>query len=319
MSTQLHRYELAMEIGEEAVRQGHWRQALTCFQTAIIGLPDEARIYNGLGDTYRALAEPDRALAYYKEAARLADGDALYSEKIAALHEEMGQAADAAAAYRHAGDRLWHAGQHDRARANWEQAVRLEPDRPGIHQRLAMSDEWRGDVAGAVGHYLLQAGTLHRDGQCLAALHVAYLALAFQPEDAEVWRVAEGAWRCVATRQLGQGRVAARVEPGDLVSAATEFAQWQLTHHLRESAARRDSRAAGDLFLRAAMAHEAAGRAGQAILAYERAVVAGAQLPAVFFALGLLYRLVGRRADARAALTLAARHAFYRRVVALLD
>lgn len=319
MSTQRHRYELAMEIGEEAVRQGHWRQALTCFETALVGLPEEARVYNGLGDTYRALAEHDRALSYYKEAGRLADGDSLYIEKIAALQEEMGQTADAAAAYRHAGDRLWHEGEHDRARANWEQSARLEPERPGIQQRLAMSDEWRGDVAGAVGHYLLQANALRHDGQCLAALHVAYLALAFQPEDGAVWQVADDAWRCVATRQLGQGRAAARVEPGDLVSAATEFAQWQLTNQLRENVAQSAGRAAGDLFLRGAMAHEAAGRAGQAILAYERAIVAGAQLPAVFFAVGLLYRLVGRRADARAALTLAARHAFYRRVVALLD
>ena len=32
-----HRYTLALEIGEEAIRQGKWQQALTCFQTALTG------------------------------------------------------------------------------------------------------------------------------------------------------------------------------------------------------------------------------------------------------------------------------------------
>jgi len=76
---------------------------------------------------------------------------------------------------------------------------------------------------------------------------------------------------------------------------------------------------AADVALRQAMLHEAQNRAGQAIAAYEQAIRAGTQPPAIFFALGLLYRLVGRRADAHAALTLAARHPFYQQAVALLE
>jgi hypothetical protein len=56
-----------------------------------------------------------------------------------------------------------------------------------------------------------------------------------------------------------------------------------------------------------------------AISAYEKAIAAGLSAPAIFFTLGLLYRLVGRQADARAALVLASRHPFYRRAVALLE
>ncbi|HOU42635.1 MAG TPA: hypothetical protein PK829_15315, partial [Promineifilum sp.] len=101
--------------------------------------------------------------------------------------------------------------------------------------------------------------------------------------------------------------------------AATEFAQWQLTTQLQESPPRGAVAVPRDLYLRQALFHESHGRAGPAILAYEQAIVAGAQPPAIFFALGLLYRLVNRRDDARAALTLAARHPFYRRAVALLE
>ncbi len=316
MTTAAHRYELAMEIGEEAVRQSRWPQALTCFQTAQLGLPGEPRVYNGLGDVYVALSDPSRALSYYKEAARLAGGHPAYTEKVAALLATLGQTAEAVAAYLHAGDRFWATGEVDRARLAWEQATRLAPARAAVHERLAVSDRQRGDTRGAVAHYVAQADALRREGRCLPALHVAYTAQSLLPDDAVVWRAMEEAWRCVATRRQGSGRAAARVEPGDLVSAATEFAQWQLTTRLQEGGA---SGAARDLYLRQALFHESHGRAGPAILAYEQAIVAGAQPPAIFFALGLLYRLVNRRDDARAALTLASRHPFYRRAVALLE
>ena len=319
MTKSAHRYEMALEIGEEAVRQSRWQQALTCFQTAQLGLPAEPRVYNGLGDTYLALADPNRALSYYKEAARLAGGDPSYTVKVAALLATMGQTAEAVAAYLHAGDHFWTAGDPDRARAGWGHAAQLDPDRAAVHERLAMSDRLRGDTRGAVRHYIAQAGALRREGRCLPALHVAYTALGLLPADAAVWRATEETWRCVATRGQDWSRAAARVEPGDLVSAATEFAQWQLTTRLQDSPLSGAAAATRDLYLRQALFHEGHGRAGQAILAYEHAIVAGAQPPAIFFALGLLYRLVNRRDDARAALTLAARHPFYRRAVALLE
>lgn len=319
MTSNTHRYELAVEIGEEAVRQGRWQQALTCFQTALVGLPREARIYNGLGDTHMALADRGRALACYKEAARLAGNNAVYTEKVASLQERLGLVPDAAATYLHTGDLLWADGQPDRAQASWEHALQLRPDRLVIRERLAMAARRSGDPAGAAHHYLALADNLRREGRCLLALHVCCAALSLLPDSPVVWTATESAWRCVAVRD-NVGASAPRVEPGDLLSAAAEFAQWQLTAGLRQSTLRPDATpATGDLYLRQAMLHEGHGRAGAAIAAYEQAIAAGTQPPALFFALGLLYRLVGRRADARAALTLAARHPFYRQAVALLE
>ena len=320
MTNSTHRYQMALEIGEEAVRQGQWQQALTCFQTALVGLPREARIYNGLGDTHLALADRGRALACYKEAARLAGHNPGYTAKVAALQERLGLLPDAAATYLLTGDLLWRAGRHEPAQTNWEQCARLRPDLPAIHERLAMGDRRRGDNAGAAGHYLALADSLRRDGRCRLALHVCCDALSLTPDSPLVWAAAEDAWRCVAARDGADGRPTPRVEPGDLLNAAAEFAQWQLTAGLRQSTLRPGAAATeGDVYLRQAMLHEGHGRAGPAIAAYERAIAAGTQPPAIFFALGLLYRLVGRRADARAALTLAARHPFYRQAVALLE
>lgn len=319
MTSNTHRYELAVEIGEEAVRQRRWQQALTCFQTALVGLPREARIYNGLGDTHLALADRGRALACYKEAARLAGRNPDYTAKVAALQERLGLLPDATATYLLTGDLLWRAGHHEQAQINWEQCARLRPDLPAIHERLAMGDQRRGNTRGATRHYLALAAGLRLEGRCLLALHVCCAALSLTPDSALAWAAAEDAWRCIAARDRTAGPSAARVEPGDLLNAAAEFAQWQLTAALRQSTLRPGATTAGHVALRQAMIHEGHARAGAAIAAYEQAIRAGIQPPALFFALGLLYRLVGRRVDARAALTLAARHPFYRQAVALLD
>ncbi len=319
MTNSTHRYQLALEIGEEAVRKGQWQQALTCFQTALVGLPREARVYNGLGDTHLALADRGRALACYKEAARLAGRNPDYTAKVASLQERLGLLPDAAATYLLTGDLLWRAGRHEPAQTSWEQTARLRPDLPAIHERLAMGERRRGNPAGAARHYLALADSLRRDGRCRLALHVCCAALTLLPDSSLVWAATEDAWRCVAARDGARG-AAARIEPGDLLNAAADFAQWQMTAGLRQNTLRPGvAPSEGDISLREAMLHEGRGRAGLAIAAYERAIAAGTQPPAIFFALGLLYRLVGRRADARAALTLAARHPFYRQAVALLE
>ncbi len=320
MADAQHRYLMALEIGEEAVRQGKWQQAMTCFQTALTGLPREPRIYNGLGDTHMALADRARALACYKEAARLAGGNAGYTEKVAALQERLGLLPDAAGSYLLTGDILWRAERADEATARWEQALRLRPDLAGARERLGLACQRRGDLSGAARHYLALADTLRREGRCLMALHIDFTTLSLLPDNRLVWAATEEAWRCVAARD-GEKGGAARVEPGDLLNAAADFAQWQLTAEFRQSVLR-DPQAAGAAryaHLRQAMLQEGRGLAGPAIAAYESAITAGLNLPAAFFALGLLYRLVGRRADAHAALTLAARHPFYRRAVALLE
>ncbi len=321
MTASTRRYELALDIGEEAVRQEQWQQALTCFQTALTGLPREPRIYVGLGDTHMALADLGRALACYKEAARLAGDNPDYTGKVAALQERLGMTPDAARSYRLTGDILWNQQQFDPAAAAWRQALSLQGGMFSAHERLAMDAQRRGDAVEAARHYLALAHGLRQRGRYFMALHVCCTALAVLPQNRMVWEVAEETWRHVAARDRSTRYRVARVEPGDLLKAATDFAQWQLTAEFRQSTLRRDARerTTRDAYLRQALLHEGLGRAGPAITAYEKAIAAGLDAPAAFFALGLLYRLVGRRGDAYAALLLASRHPFYRRAVALLE
>jgi tetratricopeptide (TPR) repeat protein len=317
MSSPTHRYILALEIGEEAVRQGKWQQALTCFQTALAGIPREPRVYSGLGDTHLALADRSRALASYKEAARLAGDNPIYTEKVAMLQRELGSPSDAAQSYLATGDILWGRGNHAAAEARWEQALELRGEMATTRERLALACRQRGDTGGALRHYLALADILQREGRCLMSLHICYTALTLAPEDGAVWTATERAWRCVAVRDKRADRAENHVEPDHMLRGAAEFAQWQLTAEIRRSALRiiGEENPARFIHLRQAMLSEGYGHADVAVSFYEKAIAMGLNAPAVFFALGLLYRRIGRREDARAAFSLASRHPFYRRAV----
>lgn len=321
MTDPTQRYKLALEIGEEAVRLGKWQQALTCFQTALTGLPREPRVYNGLGDTHAALADPARAMACYKEAARLGGNTPLYINKVAEIQEGMELTADAAGSRLIAGDIYWNHKQFDEAEAQWEAAARLQEGLLAAHERLAMAGKQRGDLETASRHYLWLAESLRREGRCLMALHVCCTALVELPDTQSTWSVAEKAWRCVATRDRRSGQPGTRVEIGDLINAGSEFAQWQMAAIIQRStlATKDETNPEAYIHLRQALLNEGYGRAGMAIASYEKAIATGIDAPAVFFVLGLLYRLVGRHQDAHAALSLASRHPFYERVVALLE
>lgn len=317
----IHRYELAMEIGEEAVRQGQWQQAMTCFQTALSGLPREPRVYNGLGNTYMALADNTRALSCFKEAARLAPDIPDYSDKVAELQYQLDMPSEAARTYLMAGDIYWKRGRPEDARERWERSASILPDLIGPHERLAMYHLRREEPGGAIRHYLIITDLLRQDGRCLMALHTCYMALALDPDNRLVWTATEQAWACVAAREREKNADPAQVEIGGLINAAAEFAQWQLSTEYRQNTLRGvdGEQALRDDLLREAMLHEGHNRVGPAITFYERAIAAGLDSPAAFFALGFLYRLVGRLPDAQAALTLAGRHPFYARAAELID
>jgi len=320
MTESTQRYKFALEIGEEAVRLGKWQQALTCFQTALTGLPREPRVFSGLGDTHAALDDQARALACYKEAARLDANTPGYVDKVAAIQESLGLIAEAAGSWLVAGDIYWTHQEYETAEAHWEAAIQLQGDLLAAYERLAMAAKQRGDAQAAARHYLALAENLRQKDRCLMALHVCYTALAEFPDPPTVWSATEEAWRCVATRDRRNQPSETRIETGDLLNAGAEFAQWQLTAVIHQSMLSIGDRTNPEAYihLRQAILNEGRGRAGAAIASYEKAIATGVTLPAIFFVLGLLYRLVGRRQDERAALLLASRHPFFERVVALL-
>lgn len=315
-----NRYELAIRVGMEAVRQGKWQHAFMCFDAAMEGLPDDARVYVGLGDAMMGQGDLPRAQLYYEQAARLNPNEPIFLDRVAEARGRQGDTYEAARALILAGDILWGRKEIEAAGKRWQQAAMLRPDSPGAHERLALLHRYEGDQSATTRHYLALADTLQQQGRRVAALHICTVCLRLAPDDPAVRQATEAAWRQVALAHERQADTGQRIRPSDLSSAADELAQWQLTTAFRQGtlATPNPKRLERNILLGQALLNEGSGRAGQAIECYEQVLAAGLHMPALFYVLGLLYRLVGRSADARAALTLAARDPFYKQAVALL-
>lgn len=321
MTDEVNRYELAIRVGTEAIRQKKWEQALVSFKSAEKVLPDDPRISSGLGDAYAGMGDLLRARSSYEQAARLDPQEPLYLEKIAWIRRGLGDPQQASLAYLMAGDLFWERNELDEAEKRWRLAVEMNPALAGAHERLAILYRREGDEAAMIKGYLALATALMRQERRMAALHVCTTALALAPDDEDVRAKTLEVWRYAARREFRPSSHPSTVQSSDLINAASDLAQWQLTATFRKNtiAPPNDERLEQNILLGQALLHEGQGKAGLAIDCYEQVIAAGLQMPALFFVLGLLYRLVRRADDAAAALTLAARDPFYAMAVGLLN
>jgi tetratricopeptide (TPR) repeat protein len=295
-------------------------------------MPYDARVYAALGDACLGINLYPYALTCFKIAVRLDRKNPLYMQQVANVQLFLGQREETARTYMLLGRYYEQTGEFEQMRQSWQHAVELAPDLLSPHWRLALLQLRENDRAGAVSHFLTLADILEQRNQILPALHLCHLALYLDRESKTVLQAVEKTWH-----SLVAGRVAslpasssshsgAAVMPGSMLTAALSLAQWQLTQEVRRlplpvgSAGNKDEvrQVLRHGALQHALYHETRGNAGGAIAAYERAIAYGLRLPAGFFALGLLYRLVGRQTDARCALRLAAQDPFYRQAVTLI-
>jgi O-antigen ligase/Flp pilus assembly protein TadD len=144
--------------GDDARAAGELNQAAAAYQRAIAFDRRSADAYLGLGDTYRSRVrknvngeDVDRALAAYRTAAGLNPLDPRPYQRIAALHETL--------------------GDHARALAAHQQCVTLAPNHPAYLLRLGLA-HWRlGQIPEAVAAFEKAADL----GDSDARLHLAKL------------------------------------------------------------------------------------------------------------------------------------------------
>jgi tetratricopeptide (TPR) repeat protein len=305
---------------------------VTALRIARQGMPYDARVYAALGDACLGIGLYQYALTCFKIAVRLNRNKALYIQRVADVQLFLGQREEAGRTFVLLGLYYQQQRDPDQMQHCWRRAIELAPELLSPRWRLALLRLRQGDVPGAVSHYLTMAEVLERRGHMLPALHLCHLALCLLPQDQQVTEAVERAWHTVVVGRVvnpppaSPGRQTGDVLPGSLLTAALSLAQWQLTQEVRrlpdpvnptipEANVHHVLRHGA---LQHALYHETRGKAGGAIIAYERAIAYGLRLPAAFFALGLLYRLVGRETDASIVLKLAAQDPFYHQAVRLI-
>ncbi|GIX47092.1 MAG: hypothetical protein KatS3mg131_1303 [Candidatus Tectimicrobiota bacterium] len=217
------------DLGDLLQLQGHYGEAVACYQEALRRQPATANLYNNLGGAYHALGRYGEAIACYQEALRLQPACATVHHNLGLAHQACGALAEAAACYEralalqpdyteahnHLGFVLLQQGEVERALRHCREALRLRPDYAEAYNHLGAALARCGDFAAAKQAYetalrlqptLAQAyanlGTLYRDQGALAEAVPYYRqALAHAPQLAE-------AHFGLALVHLQQGRLA---------------------------------------------------------------------------------------------------------------
>lgn len=191
MANNVDLYKKAMKAGLLFNQKEEWSQAMRAFSIAIKEFPNQPAPYVGLAEACTALKQYDKALDCYKRAARYSDGNIEYINRVADMQERQGQLHAAGQTYLAAGEILMRRRDLEGAIANWERAIRLEPNLLTAHKRLAMIFQRQGDTRAAVREYLAIARILESRGDSKKALYMCQSALRLDPDNEDVLKAVE--------------------------------------------------------------------------------------------------------------------------------
>jgi tetratricopeptide (TPR) repeat protein len=337
------RFEQALNKGHSYSWDQRWDDAIQEFQTAVSEFPNEPAPYAGLGMAYSELKRLDKALENYKLAARHSQGDLIYLKQVAELQEKLGHASEAGQTYLAVGEIQLRRQMLDEAVANWLQAVRLEPNLLGGHQRLAGIYQKRGQTKSAIREYLAMARILQMQGDSQRALQSCEVALGLDPRDPDVLTAIElirqgerlepeGGEGAAPLPELvmtpaGSGGTGANGEGRDEeISNPVHDARRMALEQLAEEIFDEDdediefapsglggmSKLERDALISQALDFQTRSMINEAISCYERAIHGGVASPAAHFNLGLLYQDKLRFEDAIREFEIAVRDPEYR-------
>jgi len=137
--------ECYANIGTAQTSQKKYDEAEASYKKAIELKPDMAEAYNGLANLYNAEKKFDQAAEASKKAMELSQAAAGAGGAGAGA---AAGGASAAAVYNQ-GVILWNAGKIPEAKAQFEQAVKLDPNNADAHYWLGMALANGGDTKGA--------------------------------------------------------------------------------------------------------------------------------------------------------------------------
>ncbi len=308
-------YNGAMQRAANLAWEKRWSAAIQEYGKALDEFPKDVAALTGLGLAYVETGQLEKAISTYERAASAAPDNPEVTERVAQTLERLARWTDAGRAYIVAAEAHLRLRDVPGAIEMWRKAAILSPENLEAHRSLAQAYENQGEERRAARHHLIMARVLERQGDQAQALHHSAAARRLDPNNAEAQEIQEALH---AGRPLPDG-LTARLQPDAdgkrtldsfVVFDDIELESARLTSDqqgaspadlLREHALAQLADALfttnGDpkametsVLLGQAADLQARGLTDRAIAAYETALAAGADWPAVHYSLGLLYR-----------------------------
>ena len=316
-------FEEAMQVAANAAWEQNWDQAVTEYERALAEFDKNAAALTGLGQAHYGKGELDAALTAYQKASELTPNDPVLLERIGQTREQLGQGKKAADAYvASANQYLSQQQAADLAFERWKDAVRVCPDCIPAHAKLLEHYQKQGQIKEAVAECLALVHIYQDLGQIDYATKISQHALSLAPRDTGVLRTLDNlrfSEQTVAEVDAaekgpdpldifsGTVNVDFEAEAAESRGSPAAIARQKALTDLAESffedddsvtiavppvgaEAHRLSKAEIDGLLGRAIDLQTRGEVDTAIDAYEQVVASGAEQPAVYFNLGLLYQ-----------------------------
>jgi tetratricopeptide (TPR) repeat protein len=178
-------FDESMRLGHSAVWDLQWARAIEFYRKALAEFPDHPTALNSLALALLEIGELKESLATYRHAAQVSPEDAIPIEKMAELHERLGQLKEALELRDRASDLFTRQRNVEKALDNWNHIARLQPENLATRSRLALTYERLGRPKEAVREYLAVASVLQRLKRNDRAIEAAQRALTLVPGEPE--------------------------------------------------------------------------------------------------------------------------------------
>jgi tetratricopeptide (TPR) repeat protein len=185
MSGDQKAFQYAMNQGHSAAWDLEWERASSFYRVALAEFPENASALTSLALALFELQKYSEALEYYQRAAKVAPNDPMPMQKVAELHERLGNLKNATIAYMNVADLYARNKEVEKAIQNWIRVTALDPQYLAAHTRLALVYERLGRTTEAMVEYISIASLLQIQGNIQTAIQTVRHALDVVPNSKE--------------------------------------------------------------------------------------------------------------------------------------
>lgn len=323
------KFEIAMMHADRFSQAGKWPEAIKAYRFAMAEFPNSEAAIIGFGQAAFSLGQLDLAQKAYRQALKINPTHLKALNLMADIQERLGQLDAAAETYLRMGNVYASTNELDKAIDSWIRATKLTSGHVNAHLKIADGLAQQGKIRRAAREYLtLAAMYQRRNDQEQAKRHVE-AAQQLLPDDPGIDNAFEAlrSGTIVKPQMIADAPPKPRTEedseaPGsDELSEDDSFADDDLfvldeldeaddrEGGLLETAHRKaledlanlafeDTNSSSTMLIVQALDLQRNGSTDDAINTFQQAVSAGADYPALFFNLGLLYREQGQLNEA---------------------
>jgi tetratricopeptide (TPR) repeat protein len=181
-------YDQALRQGSTAAWDQKWDQAISAYQKALVEFPDDPVAMDHLALAYTQCGQMDLALKTYQELIRHDAQNPVFHEKVANLLEQRGRIGEAVQMRVSAADLYLNRHEATKAIDNWLSAAQLTPEDMRVRSKLALAYERTGQKRQAVVEYIALAAILQRNRQTDQAAQALEQGIHLMPDAPELSR-----------------------------------------------------------------------------------------------------------------------------------